>query len=172
MNYTLIRKIHRTVALVSSLFFLMVALTGIILNHSSSGYRPALAENLPQSTVLPAYQPCGPGPDDPAPADKILVFAGRVEAAGHTSPGGAAQEYYSQARYGPQGNGPVWNGGSNPGGNVPVAGAYAWNPWKSLHTGRFLGLSSVVCDLTALALIVTVLSGLYLYFYGLRREKC
>lgn len=180
MSYTLIRKIHRTVALVSSLFFLMIALTGIILNHSYSGYRPALAGVLPQNAVLPAYQPCGPGPGDLAPAANVLAFAGGVEAAGHTSPGGAAQaQYFSQARYGPQSGGPAWNRGGNSSSDVPAASSqqppasgYTANSWKLLHTSRFLGLSSVVCDLTALALIVTVLTGLYLYFYGLRREKC
>lgn len=148
MNYLLVRKIHMTVALVSSLFFLIVALSGVILNHSYSGYRPALAGDPPESGALPANQPDG----------------------------AAQSQDFTLARYGPQGGGTGWNRGGvdvpAAGSQQPPAGAYARNPWKSLHTGRYLGLSSVVCDLTALALTVTVLTGLYLYFYGLRRGKC
>lgn len=150
MNYSLVRKIHRTVALVSALFFLVVALSGIILNHSYFGYRPALAGDPPESGALPANQPGGP----------------------------ARSWDFTSARYGPPGGDTGWDRGSRPtvsvtasGSQQPSAGAYALSPWKSLHTGRFLGLSSLVCDITALALIVTVLTGLYLYFYGLRREK-
>lgn len=179
MNYSLVRKVHRTVALVFSLFFLLVALSGIILNHSYPRYRPALAGDLPERAVFSAYRFYGSGQNDLVEAENLLAPTGGAKATGGTYLAGAPDQDFSPARYGVQGGGPGGNGGGGQGVGVPAAGSqrpptgdYAPNLWKFLHTGRFLGLSSLVCDLTALAMIVTVLTGLYLYFYGLRRKRC
>ncbi|MCL6559712.1 MAG: PepSY domain-containing protein, partial [Firmicutes bacterium] len=115
-----------------SAFFLIVAVTGIVLNHRgfSSGYR---LSDLPSS-----------------PAN--------IQYGSHAAPG-----------FGPGGPGP---GGSFGAGNQMPAfrSNTGWNSWKTLHTGRFWGLPTIVCDLTALALIVTVLTGLCLYVSGLNRK--
>ena len=130
--YKTVKKVHRSIAVLFSVFFLIVAVTGIVLNHRglSPGYH---LSDLPSSTS-------------------------NIQYGSHAAPG-----------FGPGGPGP--GGGFGAGNQTPAFRPNAgWNSWKTFHTGRFLGLSTLVCDLTAMALIVTVLTGLYLYVSGLNRK--
>ena len=130
--YKTVKKVHRTVAVLFSIFFLIVAVTGIVLNHRS---------------FSPAYRLS----DLPASPASIQYGSYAAPGFGHGGPGPG--------------------GGFGIGNQSPAFRPNTgWNSWKTFHTGRFWGLSTVVCDLIALALIVMVLTGLYLYVSGLNKK--
>lgn len=113
-----IKQVHKIISVVFSLLFLIVAISGIVLNHGERGHQQRFSVISDQSARPAGGQSLG-GPEN---------LEGRENRNGRLI-------------------------------------------WMILHTGRYAGLSTIICDLTALALIITTLTGLYMYFCPLFKKQ-
>lgn len=121
MSYKRIKTIHRFVSVTFSLLFLIVAVSGIALNHRSPGNQPLLQNRNTQ----PAY---------------------------------------NLQNNGNQNQPQLYNG-------FRTRGRYEPSLWNTLHTGKYAGGLQALCDATAVALIISTLTGLYMYFKLLLKKK-